>query len=271
MTRALFVTAMILISVAGCVTLLGVDDIGYRAPRLEAGVTPVTIDDRCPQGKGPVMLRVEKDMVNSSFCIDSTEVTVAQYREFAKSNAPLNADSRCTWNNNADAPSMGEPAEHPVTSIDFCDALAFCNWANKTLCGNTDGTPSPTYDAGQSAWVLACSANGMRSYPYGSTGNTFSDKACNIGTRVEAVKSRVSCQGGYAALYDMGGNAAEWINACESRGDAGLSCTTTYALGAGVPAAKPELRKCSAAFEGEDPIQIKRATLGFRCCARALD
>jgi formylglycine-generating enzyme len=271
MTRALVAVALLFVCAAGCVTLLGVDDVSYRAPRLEAGTTPVTVDDRCPQGRGPVMLRIEKDEANSSFCIDATEVTVAQYRDFAKSNAPLNADSRCTWNDNADPPSSDEAAENPITSIDFCDAVAFCSWANKTLCGATDGRPSPPNDAGGSAWLLACSANGRREYPYGSMGTTFSDKACNIGTRVEPVKSRTSCQGGYAALYDMGGNAAEWINACESRGDAGLLCTTTYALGAGLPAAKQDLRKCSAAFEGEDPIQTKRPTLGFRCCARALD
>jgi formylglycine-generating enzyme len=266
---ALFVGAVsVTIAAVACVTLLGADNVTYRAERLEAGAGPVTVDDRCPQGKGPILLRIEKDSAHPSFCIDSTEVTVAQYRDFAKSAAPLNTDARCSWNVSADAPASEEPADNPVTSIDFCDALAFCAWSNKSLCGNADGTPSPTYDAGNNAWVLACSANGMRTYPYGST---FNDRACNIGSRVERVKSRTACQGGYSGLYDMGGNAAEWLDACVQRGDAGIACTTTYALGTELPAAKPDLRKCGAAFEGENPVANKRASLGFRCCARTLD
>lgn len=257
------------ITVMGCMTLMGLDDVSYRAPALDAGTTPVTIDQRCPQDRGPTMLRVADVGGQAAFCIDTTEVTVAQYLEFAKSNAPLNADPRCGWNTDPNAPGTDEVGDLPVTQVDFCDALAYCKWANKTLCGEADGTPSPPdNDAGANAWVLACSAHGNKTFSYG---NKFNDKACNIGSRVEKIKSRIGCQGGYSGMYDMGGNAAEWLDACRRTSDAGFACTTTYAVGVGQSGAPQEQRACSAAFLGEDPITIRRPTLGFRCCSRALD
>jgi formylglycine-generating enzyme len=260
---------------AGCVSLLGLDDVVFRAPKLEAGPDTVEIETRCPQTKGPAMVRVEgapaTEGVDATppFCIDSTEVTVTHYLEFSKSAAPLNVESRCNWNINADAPAADAQGDLPVTGIDFCDALAFCSWSGKRLCGNADGKPTGQQSR-LSAWYIACSAGGQRTFPYGAT---YSSKACNLGSSVERVRARVACQGGIPGVYDLGGNAQEWLDQCNPSAtvDGGISCTTTDGLGAGRTGLVENDRKCEAAFAYEEDIKKQRSTLGFRCCASATD
>jgi formylglycine-generating enzyme len=250
-----------------CIKILGLEDVEFRAPFLEAGVTPSMRDPRCPQGKGPDMVYVDAKNGSPAFCIDSSEVSTEQYRAFTAEGAPLTKDARCKWNTAADGPSAGTAGRIPATDLDWCDAQSFCQWASKKLCGKADGSSSSFVGgAPDNAWILACSAHGQKLYPYGSR---FSEAACNIGANLETVFTRSSCLGGYPGIYDLGGNAEEWLDSCNTS-DAGASsalCTTTFALAVERPSATALDRACTKAFEGQDTISAKRPTLGFRCCA----
>ena len=58
----------------------------------------------------------------------------------------------CAWNTNFAAANDAKDAGYPVTGVKQCDAIAFCTWAAKRLCGSTHGGP---VDAG--SYVTAAS------------------------------------------------------------------------------------------------------------------
>jgi hypothetical protein len=63
--------------------------------------------------------------------------------------------------------------------VDWCDALGFCAFVGKRLCGGMGGGPITVQnanDASQDEWYNACSEGGVQLYPYG---NTYQPTACN--------------------------------------------------------------------------------------------
>ncbi len=93
---------------------------------------------------GPTIVKIP----GSSYCIDSTEVSFADYRAslaVADVSAPLRPG--CAWNTSFEIMSevIGEPKNHPIRGVDWCDAVAYCEWAGKRLCGRIGGG-SVTYD-----------------------------------------------------------------------------------------------------------------------------
>jgi formylglycine-generating enzyme required for sulfatase activity len=202
---------------------------------------------------GTPMIKVD------GFCIDKTEVTNAQYAAFlAAKGADISGQpSECAWNATYN-PSVMCPldnlgkANYPVNGVDWCDAVAYCKWAGKRLCGKVGGgglvatTQSPLNDYQQSEWMAACSKNGASIYPYG--GITFDGAKCAGGERggsatTVPVGSFPGCEGGFPGLFDMAGNIHEWENACFAydggaadhcwfRGgsyhDLGDTCVTSY-------------------------------------------
>jgi len=199
----------------------------------------------------------------SNYCVDSTEVTRAQYQEFLASNpATTGQPSVCSWNTSF-TPPLGWPpttatADQPVSWVDWCDATAFCAWAGKRLCGKIGGGAvdgASLEDADQSQWYNACSLGGARKYPYGD--DPISD-ACAAGgmlSSLELVKSHPCCEGGFPGLYDLVGNAGEWEDSCESKGS------------------DPSNDKCAVRGDTscDNPDQQNRKDrqprLGFRCCS----
>jgi formylglycine-generating enzyme required for sulfatase activity len=185
---------------------------------------------QCPAGRGPSMIDA------GGFCIDSTEVTNAQYAAFldAGGGDASGQPSWCTWNNSY-RPSQGWPAPTgtetwPVVFVDWCDALAFCAWAGKRLCGAVKGGAMPfgggtLTDPAVDQWFHACSHNGDDDYPYGVT---YSLGRCNDAdsgvNKTVAVPSSSECTGGYPGLFDMVGNVNEWEDACEDVLDASSMC-----------------------------------------------
>ena len=95
---------------------------------------------------------------------DEREVTSAEYAAFLSAITQPAAfqEPPCEWNVDLQ-PGCGEDAaapgpEAPVTCVDWCDANAYCSWAQKTLCGDRA-------EPGQSPWQDVCSANGENDYP----------------------------------------------------------------------------------------------------------
>ena len=116
-----------------------------------------------------------------TFCIDTTEVTRAEYRDFLLATAGDAAGQRatCAWNDSFAPAARGCPVstfqpetqgDRPVVCIDWCDAVAYCAWAGKRLCGQIGGGSLPgffggAFDPARSQWHAACTRNGARAYP----------------------------------------------------------------------------------------------------------
>src|SRR5579859_3708482 len=134
---------------------------GARSPCADAG------------GHGPAMVGAD------GFCVDSTEVTIDQYKEFlvAKAgNVGAQPASCVSWNTSLVPGGWppSAPGNTPIVNVNWCQAFLYCEWAGKRLCGNPDGgaaDPTRWNDPAESQWYRACSINndGLHIYPYGLT------------------------------------------------------------------------------------------------------
>ncbi len=249
----------------------------------------------CPGTAGPVMVRLP-----AGYCIDSTEVTRSQYAAWLASTTAATVNSQdptiCGWNTTF-VPS-GDYADysqvckdpgcgnHPQTSVDWCDAVAYCKGVGKRLCGKIGGgsvEQGQQDNAAVSQWYNACSSGGANTYAYG---NTHLPKQCNgqdyfgIGadgtdyTKTVPVASLSGCQPNvpYAGVWDLNGNAGEWEDAClpgyNSIGDFATVCMVRG--GSYGDANTDGMIDCSMSGRGglsayaRDDIYHSR---GFRCCA----
>lgn len=171
---------------------------------------------QCTSKGGPMVVALHAD--GTSFCIDATEVTNTAYDAFlaaigdagfGDAGPPPNCSGYSGFARKIALP-VPVPAD-PVDRITWCDALAYCRWAGKRLCGKVVAG-----DAATGEWYEACSAGGTRVYPYG---NSYDAAACNSATgALKPIGSMATCEGGIPGLVDMAGNAAEWINECNALG-----------------------------------------------------
>jgi formylglycine-generating enzyme required for sulfatase activity len=131
-----------------------------------------------------------------SFYIDTTEVTVAQYRQYASaSSAPMPADSH-------------RAGEHdPVVMVSLHDARRYCAWAGKRL-------PHPL------EWEKAARGAGARVFPWGNETDArranVSDNPQNSG-KLAPADSFPEGRGPYGLLH-MSGNAWEWVDEVRTPG-----------------------------------------------------
>ena len=150
-----------------------------------------------------------------------------------------------------------------MTGVDFCDAAAYCAWADKRLCGKVGGGSlalAELADATKSQWFVACGGPSGQPYPYGGTHN---DGACNdasAGTgKVAPVASFEKCSGFYPGVFDMLGNAAEWVDACDANLGPNDGCETIGGNFTTTPT-------CSTS--GLKHRNEHAAGVGFRCCSQ---
>jgi sulfatase modifying factor 1 len=175
----------------------------------------------CPVTQaGPTMAPVG----GAGFCIDTTEVTNAQYAAFLAgahaSKPPAVCNVGKTYQPTNGWPYAAGADELPVVWIDWCDAYAYCQWAGKRLCGHIGGGSNPqsaVTDPTQSQWYRACSADGARAYPYGAA---YQAGACygaqGPGAQLMAVATHSGCVGGYPGIFDMSGSVWEWEDSCSA-------------------------------------------------------
>jgi formylglycine-generating enzyme len=204
---------------------------------------------------------------SGNYCIDSTEVTSAQYLGWVAGGPSIAGQpTECTTNATF-SPSTVQPSDdRPIVYIDWCDAYAFCKAKGKRLCGKIGGGANPYTDfdsSTSSQWYNACSLGGTRAFPYMGTYNA---DACNdkpaTGTGVSVpVGSLATCEGGLPGIFDMSGNAWEWEDSCE------------FAVGP-----MDMCRRRGGSFLNDQPsldcptedAQARSMTannVGFRCCA----
>jgi sulfatase modifying factor 1 len=235
--------------------------------------------NNCGGTRGPTMV-----VTPGNYCIDTTEVTRAQYQAWlATSPSTSNQISACTWNTTfapdttcmsySDVCNAGGTVcnNHPQVCVDWCDAYAYCQAAGKRLCGKIADGGANAYaayaDASQSQWYNACTSGGVRTYPYGTS---YNGQACNgydypetttyksvpVGT-LSGCQSSVS---GYAGVYDLSGNAWEWENSC----DGGNPDSICHIRGGGYVNYYNQLNCATnwAAYRNS-----VRSDTGFRCCS----
>jgi hypothetical protein len=233
----------------------------------------------CPQNlAGPKLVEVSTPD-GSRYCIDATEVTLAQYGKFIDTKQKIGTTdeydmsgepSVCSENKTyLDWPKDAlnpQSTDEPVRYTDWCDAYMYCQWAGKRLCGKVGGGALPLQDSSaypnSNEWYNACSSGGKFLYPYG---NDFQPDACVTGvnaTEAKPVASMSGCHGTqspFDQIFDMSGNVFEWGASCDSE-----KCATY----GGAFATKPGLGgvECTTVFNTLR-TSTHEGALGFRCCA----
>lgn len=222
-------------------------------------------DDGCPSREGPRMVRV------GDFCIDSTEVTRAQYMRFVDAVGPDAGGPAgvrfCPQTNKSVAPldpengypPAKESPDFPVRAIDWCDAKAYCLWAGKDLCGGLGGaaiTSDDAVDPKKSQWAKACTKDGAFRFAYG---DSYVGGKCVDGP-APSQPSDGKCEGGYPGIFDMVGNVAEWIDAC-------MAAPYTNCALVGRVAGSDEIASCTSV--AVPPGDVAWPDVGVRCCAPA--
>ncbi|MGE0327542.1 MAG: formylglycine-generating enzyme family protein [Polyangiaceae bacterium] len=85
----------------------------------------------CPGTHGPAMTKI-----SSTLCVDNTEVTEGQYRDFltAMTGNYAGQPAICSWNVDYGQPLDNYGLNFPRNFVDYCDATAYCKWAGKRIC-----------------------------------------------------------------------------------------------------------------------------------------
>ena len=133
-----------------------------------------------------------------AFGLGRTEVTLGQFKKFIASagRADLVTNVFMKYNNYGD--------NAPVVNVSWHDANAFIDWLNKTDGG---GYRLPS----EAEWEYACLAGGQHKYCGSDTVNIVAWYERMGGEGVHQVASK---QANGFGLYDMSGNAAEWVKDC---------------------------------------------------------
>ena len=220
--------------------------------------------------------------VKGNYCIDSTEVTWGQYRDWlANGPAPSAVQSQCegkafpgSFVPGGDPPTLdgGDDLKRPVAFVDWCDAYSFCKAQSKHLCGAIgSGAPVDYADINVCTvdqWYAACSSGGQRVLPYGDQQN---DGFCNDGNSgilntwdvpSGGDPSKELChssEDGYRGIYDMSGNVWEWEDSCRTQ-----SGTVCVARG-GSFNPEQDAPECTG-FRELDMFETSLDYVGFRCC-----
>jgi formylglycine-generating enzyme required for sulfatase activity len=293
-------------AIVGCATVAGLDDLEIGeckggkclpdADTFEIGplVTPDTgpppLDDSglpCLGKQSPPSVRV--GATGNSFCIDTTEVSQIQYKEFLDARIPTSSQPPfCAWNASfapVNYEDGGFNPDEPVVGVDWCDALAYCSWAGKYLCGRFEGgkktgpiTLESSSDFRSHQWMYACSADARLRYSYGGL---FDPTKCNLADfdagRTVDVGSIPTCRGAgpvYKDIADMMGNVWEWYDFCrpdagleppDSGGDGGAQSHGCYLKGGSF------LDRNGGAIDCRSDVLVRRdlrqVNIGFRCCS----
>jgi formylglycine-generating enzyme required for sulfatase activity len=272
---------------AGCELLVGIPQVVLAADGGAAdggaldGGAPVIV----PCGRvradgvtraGPDMVKIDSDF--GSYCIDTTEVTVADFNAYVlDAGSWPGAPGGCAAVGDLcdDEAGIGAirpplvdslPADQtfPIGHVIWCDAWAYCHWAGKRMCGAIgDGGPVQGHPPQETEWYFACT-NGKANTPY-PYGTTYDPTACNSeGDGSVPVRSMPRCHGmapPFDQIYDMVGNVTEFVLDDEN---ANL-CDGVGPMGGGWD--NGNLASCAGGYSGFNGCCFAFDTSGFRCCA----
>jgi len=185
----------------------------------------------------------------AAFCMDTTEVTVARYRDCVakkRCSAP-GTDPFCNF-------GVAGKDDHPINCVTFSQAESYCTFMSKRLPTETE-------------WEFAARGPGGRLYPSGDVeprADVCWHRAWNAGTCPAGASPSDRSPFG---LLDMTGNVEEWTS---SRSTSDYETTTPLAFyilrgGYWSDGIVGEVR---AARRKDGASLTRRSELGFRC-ARA--
>jgi formylglycine-generating enzyme required for sulfatase activity len=163
----------------------------------------------------------------ATFCIDKRETTRLEYEEFLmapvselalpQKNAELcPAPDSFEPGGGADCMSAYEPGvtpDLPVVCVDLCDAMAYCGFRGKRLCGGRGGetVDSESVNSPSDEWFVACTGGTAREYPY----ENFRLGICNVESPgVQSADERPGCETP-DHIEQLSGNVAEWVLVCQ--------------------------------------------------------
>lgn len=268
----------------------------------------------CPEARPGARLVRLADSAGEVFCMDEREVTWREYRQFlaARSSDLTGQPPECAWNQSFEPAYEVKDDSHfdstrcdelerpvsedsPANCLDFCDAVAYCDWAGKRLCGRVGGpkrwgrvyvgvtedqrTPealeafSKLTTTTVMEFQLACTQGGTTRFPYGDNlvpGRCIDDTQRPDGsTLLPPVTDAATrgCHGSrppFDALHDLSGSVSEWGNACLANG-IDFSCMVN---GGSIVRVRPEDLACGSALGFADLTSVNPYR-GFRCCADA--
>ena len=229
--------------------------------------TPVCDGGTCI-ARGPTQVLAGSKAGGTEFYIDSTEVTNGQYAAFlaAKGGDTSGQRAACSWNDSYEPTAPIGDNPRPAVNVDFCDAAAFCDWAGERLCGDLNGGPlaiTDLRDATKSQWYLACAGTDDEYYPYGNNNAQLADGCNEYNSGLMAdVGSFSLCEGHYKGVFDLVGNAAEWVDACDDTGDEPL-LDNCWLMGGSY------LRDDYKCQSHDSWVRSDTAAVfGFRCCSK---
>jgi formylglycine-generating enzyme required for sulfatase activity len=204
----------------------------------------------------------------TSYFIDSTEVSKAHYELFLKAKGADTSGqvAECSWNLSYAPGGAAVDDPRPIVNVDWCDAAAYCAWADKRLCGAIGGGAVATPDLNsptKAQWYLACAGADNERYPYGG----FELKAdyCNeyfSGSMADVGKFE-QCEGHYAGIFDLVGNAAEWIDSCVTSDGTDRALDECQLSGGSYI---KDTYNCQTTFTS--PRNQGANVFGFRCCSK---
>jgi formylglycine-generating enzyme required for sulfatase activity len=225
-----------------------------------------------------------------TFCIDRLETTRRQFDDFLSAlpmagpiaaqadlcpdlaNVTPRAGADCS-----EAYQEGLDPELPMTCVTLCEAMAYCQFQGKRLCGGRGGDvielgalrDEAVNGPEQDEWYTACAGKGSRMYPYGSEAVSG---ICNVAsTELLPVGASASCTTPEGVL-DLSGNVAEWTLTCMAKGD----WDSPRCLVRGGEFLTPNLghARCQRTRRGnsEEPFPSAEPTerlpgVGIRCCS----
>lgn len=222
-----------------------------------------------PSGTIAQIVRAEghaHEVTLSDYLIDATEVTVEHYGRCVSAGA-CSPPSYAAGDPRFDMPSF------PVTHVSWEDAASYCQWAGGRL---------PT----EAEWELAARGHTNRAFPWG---NLYNPRLANHGSLSEEPTDARDGFIGLApvgsfpdgktetGLYDLAGNASEWVFDWYDRDDQQFG----YRRGAQTNPRGPAFGPLGHVVRGgsyRDPGYMLRAaarhpastasrTIGFRCAA----
>ncbi len=168
--------------------------------------------------------------LSQGFYLQTCEVTVGQWRAFAKATGYRSAAEREGWafvfvgenwvkgeGNYWDRPGFFQTDQHPVTCVSWNDAQVFAQWASNQGIGQYR---LPT----EAEWEYACRAGSRTSFAFGNClsteqANYNGDKpmaGCRKGRFRQGTIPVGSLGANAWGLHDMHGNVLEW---CEDSAD----------------------------------------------------
>jgi formylglycine-generating enzyme required for sulfatase activity len=252
---------------------------------------------------GPAGVHIVPSGGFPAFCVDATEVSVGQYREFYEGNVfPLPASIfpvQCDWK--ANEKSAFRPLGHgaapgsedyiwghyenkteedrPVFGVDWCDAAIFCGWAGKRLCGSDDADDRHIEPSGpewrrSGEWFRACGGPNGTLFGYGTTpieGYCNDNYGPANGSpppfNTTDVTEPPTCVATWpdGLVYNMNGNVQEHEDNCDESG-ATFAEDKCFPRGGALPFQEQDMFCEFAKVDSPPTRDTKPEYTGFRCC-----